>query len=204
MAEEILPSLDSIERENYPPEEKFLIEETGPPAIGGDTPHGPALFRLEPGMVIWTWVTFLLLLFILGRFAWRPILRKLDERERFIRESLEKAEEVRREVASTSEKQRQALSEAREQAGEIVAKGREAAERIARDIEARAKTEAGKMILDAKAQIQTEKEKAVQQLRMETTDLVIRAASKLLDEDLDDTRHKKLVDAAIETMNNHS
>ncbi len=155
---------------------------------------------LDPGMYIWTVVTFFILLVILGKFAWRPILRALDERENFISKSLEDAKAAKKELEEVTLKQEQLVSEAREQAKEIVNKGRESAEKIARDLEERSKSEANKILLNAKREIESEREKAISLLKLETTDLVIRVASKLIDSNLDDEKNRQLIESTIKEI----
>ena len=162
--------------------------------------EGNPFLSVDPGMYIWTVVTFFILLAILGKFAWRPILKALDEREQFISKSLEDAEKAKRELEEITQRQAELIAQARDQAKEIVSKGKEAAERIAKDIEDRAKAESNKLLLNAKREIEQEKSRAISLLRMETTDLVIKAASHLINSDLDSEKSRKLVDETIKEL----
>ena len=163
--------------------------------------NGNPFLTLDPGMYIWTLVSFVILLVILGKFAWRPILKVLDEREEFIANSLKEANIAKKELEEVTLKQEKLIFEANEQVREIVNKGKETAEKIAQDIEGRAKVEASKILLDAKREIENEREKIVSLLKLEMADLVIQTASKLIDSNLDDEKNRQLVESAISEIN---
>ena len=177
-----------------------LLEETVKSSPSHEGSEGNPLFLVDPGMIIWTWIVFILLALLLGKFAWKPILKKLDEREAFIRKSLEDAQQAKQELEETTLRQEHILAEAREQAGSMVDKARESAEKIAGDIEDRAKQEANKMLLHAREEIQSERDKAVKLLRMETAGLAIKAASKLIEENLDNEKNRHLIESTIEKI----
>lgn len=165
-----------------------------------DAESANPFLTIDPGMYLWTVITFVLLLVILSKFAWRPILKALDDREKFISKSLKDAEQAKKDMEEMSQKQEQLIVQANDQAKEMVAKGKEAAERIAKDIEDRAQAEAQKILLNAKREIENEKEQVMSLLRIETTDLVIRATSKFIDANLDDEKNRKLIDATIDGL----
>ena len=162
-------------------------------AGGGQNP----LLRLDPGMAIWTWIVFFLVLFVLYRFAWKPILRLLEEREARIRKSLEDAEEARRLLEETINRQKDVLEQAHGEAIDIIQKARESAQNVAMEIEKRAMHEAERTIEGAKNAIENERERAVKELRKEAASLAVTAAGRLIRENLDDERNRKLVDAYI-------
>ena len=90
---------------------------------------GGGLFTLDPGLSVWTIATFLVVLFVLGKFAWGPILGALDAREQGIKSSIDAATRLRQEAQESLEEHRRLLADARRQAQEIVAEGRSAADR---------------------------------------------------------------------------
>ena len=160
----------------------------------------PAYFRIDSGMVIWTWVCFLLLLIILGKYAWKPILKKLDERENFIKDSIEDAEKAIKALEETNEKSQKILAEAQLQAKEINQKARETANQLAENIEKRAKEEASKILIDARKTIEQEKNTALKLLKTETADLSLQIVQKLLRENIDSQKNRELIEKFIEEI----
>ena len=158
------------------------------------------LLEIEPGLMIWTIVTFVVLLVVLRAVAWKPLLAMLAEREQRIQESLDQAERAKTDAQAAVEENRQAMAKARADAQETVARGREAAERLAQDVRQRAEVQAEQMIEQASRTIQQEKDRAISELRRQVADLAIQAAGKVLDENLDDARNRKLVDEYIDRI----
>lgn len=158
------------------------------------------LLEIEPGLMIWTIVTFVVLLVVLRAVAWKPLLAMLAEREQRIQESLDQAERAKADAQTAVEENRQAMAKARVDAQETVARGREAAERLAQDVRQRAEVQAEQMIEQASRTIQQEKDQAISELRRQVADLAIQAAGKVLDENLDDARNRKLVDEYIDRI----
>ncbi len=158
------------------------------------------LLEIEPGLMIWTIVTFVVLLVVLRAVAWKPLLAMLAEREQRIQESLDQAERAKADAQAAVEENRQGMAKARVDAQETVARGREAAERLAQDVRQRAEVQAEQMIEQASRTIQQEKDRAISELRRQVADLAIQAAGKVLDENLDDARNRKLVDEYIDRI----
>lgn len=158
------------------------------------------LLNIEPGLMIWTLVTFVLLLIVLRAVAWKPLLKMLDEREGRIQDALEQAEKAQQEAQAASEENREALALAQAEAQAAIAEGRAAAERVAQEVRERAQAEAQQMLEQASQTIRQEKDKALQELRHQATDLAILAAGKLLEENLDDERNRKIVDDFIDRI----
>ena len=154
---------------------------------------------LEPhsGLIAWTIITFLVVLFILKRAVWKPLLGALDERERRIADALASAERARDEAQASLEEHRKALSGAQGEAREIVAQAREAGERVRDGIVQEARTAAQQTVEQARSSIESEKRAALSELRREVADLAVRAAGAILDANLDDERNRKLVDDLI-------
>ena len=155
------------------------------------------LLNLEPGLIFWTVVTFVLLLLILRSVAWKPILGVLDEREGRIQDALDQAEKAKRDTETAAEENRKALAEAQAEAQRAIAEGRQAAERAGDDIRQRAESEARAMVEQAQRSIRQERDRAVQELHNQVAELAIMAAGKVLDENLDDDRNRKIVDDFI-------
>lgn len=158
------------------------------------------LLTIEPGMLIWTFVVFFLLLWVLKKFAWKPLLSALEGREQSIRADLERAENARVEAERLLAEHKKMLDRADAESRAIIEEARKTAEALKHDIVEKASEQARQMTNQAKAEIQREKETALSQLRNEVADLAIQAASKILRESLDDEKHRKLVSTFISEL----
>ncbi len=158
------------------------------------------MFEINPGLILWTIFTFVIVLVILRKSAWKILLDALTAREEKIRTSLEQAERAHQEAARLLEENRKQLARADEQSQRIIREGRDAGERLKAEILDKAASGAQHMIEQAKDEIVREKEKALNQLRAEVADLAIGAAGKILDANLDPARHRQLIDDAIKDM----
>ena len=159
----------------------------------GEEGGGGGLFSINTGLSIWTVVIFAALLITLWRFAWGPILSAVEAREKGIQGALEEARKRQEEAAKLLEEHKKQLSEARLQAQGILADGREAADRLRKELEGKAREESEAILTRARSEIQREKEAAVDALRRESVDLALAAASKLLHQKLDGEQDRKLV-----------
>jgi F-type H+-transporting ATPase subunit b len=158
------------------------------------------MVELNPGLMIWTAVTFVFLLVILRAVAWKPLLNALHLREERIRTSLERAEQAKAEAERLLEENRANLQRADEEAQRIVRDGRTAAEKMKNEIIEKANASSRRMIDQARAEIQREKETALAELRREVVSLTIAAASKVLGEELDERRHRKIVEEFLREL----
>jgi F-type H+-transporting ATPase subunit b len=161
---------------------------------------GGGLFSVDPGLSIWTIATFLVVLFVLGKWAWGPILGALDAREQGIRGSIEDAAQMRQEAQEALEENRRQLADARRQAQELVAEGREAANRLRRELEEKAREEGDRILERARMEIQRERDLAVEEIRTEAVELALAAASRLLDEKLTEERDRALVRSYLQEI----
>ena len=142
------------------------------------------LVQPDPGLFIWTILTFLVLLGLLARFAWGPLLKALDERQETIRKSLDDADQAKQELERLQQESAQIIAEARAEAQSIVGKSRAAAETVREDLKRKAKDEADALVRGAQRQIQLETARAIQQIRHEVVDLSLAVASKLIKKNL--------------------
>jgi F-type H+-transporting ATPase subunit b len=161
---------------------------------------GGGLFAVDPGLSVWTIATFLVVLFVLGKFAWGPILGALDAREQGIKRSIDAATKLRQEAEEALEEHRRQLADARRQAQEIVAEGRSAADRLRRDIEEKAREEAERILERTRQEIRRERDVAIEQIRTEAVDLALAAASRILDERLTEERDRALVKSYLQEI----
>ena len=154
---------------------------------------------LDPhvGLIIWTIITFLVVLFVLKKFAWPHLLVALDEREQRISDAIAAAEQARQESEEVLREHRQKLAAADEEARQIVAEAREAGANVRQTIVSQAREEAERMIDQARTSIESEKRAAIAELRRETANLAVQAAGALIDANLDDEKNRGLVDDFI-------
>ncbi len=151
------------------------------------------LFTPDLWMVILTWVTFFLLLAVLYKFAWKPILGALDKREESIRRAVETADKVKEELTKINETRQQFLREAEEKARDIVSESKKAAYQISQVIQNKAKEEANILLENAQRDIKEETEKAKIVLRKESAQIAVELAGKLIEKNLDTDDNRKLI-----------
>ena len=162
--------------------------------------EGGSLVDVNPGLIFWTVVTFLILLFILKKVAWKPILAALNERETAIKDSLEKAEKAKEEAQRVLQENQASLQKAEEESKKIIEQSREYAAKLKDQMLRESKEQAHKIIEDASAQIEQKKEAAFNELKTKVSEIAVNAAEKILKEKLDNDSHKKLVDRYIEDI----
>jgi F-type H+-transporting ATPase subunit b len=158
------------------------------------------MFDINPGLILWTIITFVAVLVILRYSAWKALLGALTAREEKIRSSLEQAERAQREAQHLLEENRKQLAAAEEQSQRVIKQGRDMGERLKAEIVEKANTSARHIIDQAKDEISREKEKALTQLREEVADLAVAAAGKIIEANLDAAKQRHLVDSAIRTL----
>ena len=149
---------------------------------------------------IFTIVNFLLLLFLLKKFLYKPILKMLDQRKASIDEALTAADEARNEVASTEENLRVQIAKAKVEAEDIVADAKKKADKIHQQIIAGAEAEAKSITDTASEQIEKEKNQAIEQLRNEIADLALLATEKVLAQGLTKKQEKELMDKYVKEV----
>ena len=164
---------------------------------GGD---GASLIEPHIGTMFWTSVTFIILLLLLRRFAWKPLLGAVEARERTIRTDLERAEESRKETEKLVGENKALVVQARREHAEAVATGRKDAERIKEEIVEEGRKQREKLLQQASAQIEAELRQARKELRGVAADLSIQVAEKLLARNLDDSTQRKLVDEYLSEL----
>ena len=158
------------------------------------------LVQLDPGLFVWTILTFLLLVFVLAKFAWKPLLKMLQDREDMIRSSLEDAEKAKSELERLNEESEAIMAKARSEAQSILADGKAAAEKVKDDIIAKSKEQANKIREDAGNQIQVEKDKAISEIKKEVVNLTLSVAEKLIQKNLSDADNKSLIEESLKKV----
>ncbi len=160
------------------------------------------MMEIHPGLILWTIISFIIFLLILSKFAWKPILKALDEREQSIKSDIEQAKNAREEAQKIYLTYQQKLTEAQSEAQRIIAKARADAERIHEELLAKSKSDAQAQIERARKQIEMETQAALKVLRNEVADLAIITAEKVIKRTLTHEDHKRLmVDGLSGTQN---
>ena len=159
----------------------------------GDNP----LVQPDPGLFIWTIITFLVLLGLLAKFAWRPLLGALDSRQESIRKSLDDARLAKQELERLQQESAQIIRQARVEADGIIGRSREDAERLREDLKQKARAEADAVVKNAERQISLETARALQQIRTEAVDLSVMIASKIIQRNLSKEDNERLIEEAL-------
>ena len=158
------------------------------------------LVQPDPGLFLWTILTFLVLLVLLAKFAWKPLLALLDRREEMIRLSLDDAEKAKQELQRLQQESKEILSKARVEAQSILAKSRSEAEKLKGELRQEAKVQADSILRDAEKQIQVETEKALAVIKNEVVDLSLLVASKLIKKNLSKKDNQSLIEESLQQV----
>jgi F-type H+-transporting ATPase subunit b len=158
------------------------------------------LLQLDPGLFIWTILTFLALLAALAKFAWRPLLQALDQRQESIRKSLDDAAQARQELERLHQESAQIIAKARADADTVIAKSRADADRLREDMKSKARADAEGITRNAERQIQLETHRALQQIRHQAVDLSVMIASKIIQRNLSKEDNERLINEALKQV----
>ena len=159
------------------------------------------LVQPDPGLYIWTIIVFLVLLFLLMKFAWKPLLAMLEKREENIKQALVDAEKARDELANVKEDTEKLLNEARTESQAIVAAGKKNSERMQDEIVEKAQSKSDALLADAKKQIELEKDRAITDVRAEVVNLSMQVAEKLIKKNLSKEDNLKLINDSLSSIN---
>jgi len=158
------------------------------------------LVQPDPGLFIWTIVTFLVLLTLLAKFAWTPLLQALEGRQESIRKSLDDARQAKQELERLQQESAEIIRQGRIEAEAIITRSRGDAERLREEMKQKARTEADGIVKNAERQIQLETSRALQQIRREAVDLSVMIASKLIQRNLTKEDNEKLIEDALQQV----
>ena len=156
-----------------------------------------ALIKVTPGLMIWTIVCFVIVLFVLRRYAFGPIQKAIDERRERIRQALDEADNARAEARRLLEEHRSLIGKARSDAEEILAEARRVAESQRARVKEETEADRQRRLGETKRQIEAETRRALEQIRAEVADLTVVAASKVTGKVLDKRDHKRLIEEAV-------
>jgi len=155
------------------------------------------LVQPDPGLFIWTIITFLVLLALLAKFAWRPLLNALEGREESIRKALDDAQKAKQDLERLHTESAEIIRQARVEAESIIARSRGDAERVREEMKQKARAEADGIVKNAERQIQLETGRALQQIRREAVDLSVMIASKLIQRNITKEDNERLIEEAL-------
>jgi F-type H+-transporting ATPase subunit b len=155
------------------------------------------LVQPDPGLFIWTILTFLVLLTLLAKYAWGPLLRALESRQESIRQSLDDAEKAKEELAQVQVEAAAIIAKARVDADAIISSTRADGTRLQEEMRQKARGEADTIVQGAQRQIQQERDQALSQIRAEAVDLSLMIASKLIQRNLSKEDNETLIDEAL-------
>ncbi|HZW37684.1 MAG: F0F1 ATP synthase subunit B [Syntrophothermus sp.] len=155
------------------------------------------LLDVNPGLIFWTVVTFLILLFVLKKTAWKPILAALDQRENAIREALERAEKAKEEAQKLLDQNKADQMKAEDEAKKIIEQSRAYAEKIREDLMKKSKEDANKLVENAMTEIDRKKTEAFEELKGQIANIAVNAAEKILKQNLDRKAQEKIVDTYL-------
>ena len=155
------------------------------------------------GLIFWTTIVFLLLLLLLKKFAWKPILSAVEERNNLINDSLQAAEKARDEMSELNSNNQKIIAQAKLDRDNLLKEGREMKSQIISQAKDQAVVEAEKLVNSAKEQISNEKMKALIELKNHVADLSIEMAEKVLSNELSDaSKQKELINRSLKENNN--
>ena len=158
------------------------------------------MITFDPGLIIWTTIIFTLLLIVLKKFAWKPILSAVDERNKSIEDALKAADKAKEEMALLNSDNEKILVAAREERDVLLKEAREMKDKIVSEAKDQANTEADKILLSSKEQINNEKLKAITELKNQVADMSIDIAEKILRAELSDlNKQKELVTQVLKS-----
>ena len=155
------------------------------------------LLTPDGGTIFWTILTFILLLLILKKYAWKPILKTLEDRENKIKAALYQAELDQKEAARLLEEQKALLEKAKKDSIQIINDSKKSAEALRKELIEQARNDAERLLERAKQEIDLSKDAAIQDVKKYATEIAILAAQKVVGETLSQNQHLELVDKYI-------
>jgi len=169
-------------------------EAAPPPGEGSQIPP------TDWGLQIWTLVTFVILLVLLAKFAFKPIAEALDRRGETIKKSIDDAEKSRVDAKKLMEDYQKQIADARNEAGKVIEEARQLGERVRKEVVEKANTEASAVAQRAQEEIVRQKEKGIQELKDTVASLSVQIASKVIEKEVNEATHRQLIDTLIKDL----
>ena len=176
-----------------------LLAVTASPALAQEA-HKVDLLSPSYGLMVWTLLIFVVLLFVLAKFAFKPITAAVEAREQALQQAMDAAKRDREEAALLLAEHRANLDASRAEGQKMIADARAAAERVRAELVEQAHAEQQKMLERARAEISAERAKAIAELRREAVDLAILGAGKVIGQNLDRDANRKLVESFLASV----
>ena len=158
------------------------------------------LVQPDPGLFIWTILTFLVLVGLLAKFAWGPLLRALEGRQAMIVKSLDDAQRAKQELERLTQESTRIVTAARVEAEQILSRSRSDAEALREEIKQKSRAEAAAIVKNAEKQIQLETARALQQIRHEAVELSVTIASKILQRTVSKEDNERLIEETLKQV----
>jgi F-type H+-transporting ATPase subunit b len=158
------------------------------------------LVQPDPGLAIWTIITFLVLLYLLAKFAWKPMLRALEARQETIKKSLDDAQQAKQELERLNRESAEIIKNAHAEAESIISKSRSEAEKLREEMKQKARTDADAILREAQRQIETETGRALRQIRGEIAEMSVAIASKLIQRHFSMEDNSQLIEETLKQM----
>lgn len=177
-----------------------LLASSASPALAAEAGAKPNLLDPHYGLMFWTVVIFFLLFMLLRKFAFGPILDAVNGREQAIRDAMAAAEADRADAAKLLAEQKKAIEAARNEAQRYIAEGRATAETMRGEMLEQTRVQQGELLDRARKEIESEKVKAIDELRREAVDIALAGAGRLIGQKLDSEADRKLVEQYLATL----
>ena len=175
----------------------FLLQETV--QNGAEAPTG-GLLSPNGGVMVWTLVIFIVLLIVLSKYAFKPITKAVEDREKSLADAIEAAQRDRDESGRLLQDQRDQIESARDEAQRIIAEARAAAEQVRGKMIEQAHGETTDLLDRARREIDAERDRAIAALRLEAVDLAIAGASRVIGRNMDDQSNRQLVESFLKSV----
>ena len=176
----------------------MLIQEEA--AKAGEEAAKGGLLSPQGGLMVWTLIIFLILFFVLSRYAFKPITAAVEAREKALEEAIAGAKADREAAAKLLEEHRAQLEAGRNEAQKLIVEGRQIGDKVRADMIEETRTQQQDMLDRARREIEAEKVRAIAELRKEAVDLAIAGASKVIEKNLDDDSNRKIVESFLSTI----
>ena len=177
----------------------ILLQEHGAATEGAEAAKG-GLLTPSGGLMFWTLVIFLILAFILSRYAFKPITAAVEAREKALEDAIAGAKADREAAAQMLAEHRAQLEGARGEAQKLIVEARAVGEKVRSDMVEETRVQQQDMLERARREIESEKTKAIADLRREAVDLAIAGASKVIEKNLDDDSNRRIVESFLSSI----
>ena len=156
------------------------------------------MIKFDPGLIIWTTIIFTMLLLVLKKFAWKPILKSVEDRSKSIQDALEAADKAKEEMATLTADNERIIAEAKVERDNLLKEAREIKEKIINEAKESANIEAEKIIVSAKEQINNDKMQAITELKNNVAKISIEMTEKILRKELiNKESHKEFISKSL-------